>query len=90
MLKLNTVLVLSYDTGMMQGVTVDLPDDEDLLTMEEVAAMARMTIATLRHRLKCRTGPEGFRMGKKRVFRKGKVRAWIKAIEAAQSQQGAA
>lgn len=66
------------------------PDDEDLLTMEEVADIARMTVQTLRYRLKRGTGPEGFRFGKKRVFRRGKVRAWIKAIEEAESQQGAA
>ena len=65
-------------------------DDEDLLTMEEVADIARMSIPTLRYRLKTKTGPEGFRLGKKRVFRRGKVRAWLKAIEEAQSQQGAA
>jgi predicted DNA-binding transcriptional regulator AlpA len=65
-------------------------DDEDLLTMEEVADIARMTTQALRYRLKMRTGPEGFRLGKKRVFRRGKVRAWIKAIEEAQSHQGAA
>lgn len=65
-------------------------DDEDLLTMEEAAKMARMTKDTLRYRLHRGTGPESFRLGKKRVFRKGKVRAWIAAIEAAQNQQGAA
>lgn len=70
---------------------MDLPDDEDLLTMEEAAAMARMTVNTLRYRIYHeKNGPEGFRMGKKRVFRKGKVRAWIKAIETAQNAQGAA
>ena len=45
-------------------------DDEDLLTMEEVADIARMSIPTLRYRLKTKTGPEGFRLGKKRVFRR--------------------
>lgn len=75
-------------------MTPDIPsagdDDEALLTMEEVADIARMTIQALRYRLKMGTGPEGFRLGKKRVFRKGKVRAWIAAIEASQSEQGAA
>lgn len=65
---------------------MDRPDDEDLLTMEEAADMARITVNTLRYRLKMGTGPQGFRLGKKRVFRKGNVRAWLKAIEDAQVQ----
>ena len=70
---------------------MSLPDDEDLLTMEEAAELARMPVNTLRYRLYHeKNGPEGFRMGKRRFFRKGKVRAWIADIEAAQSQQGAA
>jgi predicted DNA-binding transcriptional regulator AlpA len=69
---------------------VDLPDDDDLLTMPEVAEIARMPVNTLRHLRKHGSGPEGFRMGKRVVFRRGKVRAWIAAIEAAQSHQGAA
>lgn len=69
---------------------VGASDDEDLLTMEEAADMARMTKDTLRYRLHRGTGPESFRLGKKRVFRKGKVRAWIKAIEDSQAEAGAA
>jgi predicted DNA-binding transcriptional regulator AlpA len=69
---------------------VELPDDEDLLLMPEVAELARMPVNTLRHMRKKGDGPEGFRLGKRVVFRRGKVRAWLKAIEEAQAQQGAA
>ena len=69
---------------------MDLPDDDDLLTMPEAAEMARLPVNSLRHMRKQGGGPEGFRMGKRVVFRKGKVRAWIKAVEEAQNRQGAA
>lgn len=65
-------------------------DDEDLLTFAEAAAMARMPVDSFRYTYYRGNGPEGFRLGKKRVFRKGKVRAWIAAIEADQSAPGAA
>ena len=63
------------------------PDDEDLLVMPEVADMARMTLDAFRYVYYQGNGPEGFRMGKRVVFRRGKVRAWIAAREAA-SQRG--
>ena len=69
---------------------MDLPDDDDLLLMPEVAEMVRLPVNSLRHMRKQGGGPEGFRMGKRVVFRKGKVRAWIKAVEASQSQQSVA
>jgi hypothetical protein len=61
------------------------PDDEDLLTWAEAAEMARMKVDALRYVYYQGRGPESFRMGKQRVFRRGKVRAWIAAIEAAQA-----
>lgn len=69
---------------------MDLPDDEDLLLMPEVAKLARMPVNTLRYMRKRGEGPEGFRLGKRVVFRRGKVRAWLKAIEDSQAEQGAA
>jgi predicted DNA-binding transcriptional regulator AlpA len=59
------------------------PDDEDLLIIPEVADMARMTVDTFRYVYYQGNGPEGFRLGKRVVFRRGKVRAWIAAREAA-------
>jgi hypothetical protein len=64
---------------------VALMTDEDILTMPEAAAMARMTLDGFRYVLyHGNGGPKGFRLGKKRVFRKGEVRRWMKAAEASQ------
>ena len=69
---------------------VDRPDDEDLLTFEQAAEMALMTPEGFRY-LVYHSGenvqpqpPEGFRLGKKRVFRRREIREWIKAVEASQ------
>ena len=68
--------------------------DDDVLTLPEAAAMARMPVNTFRYVLyHGQDHPAGFRMGKKRVFRKGEIREWMKALEAAQhpgAQAGAA
>ena len=66
------------------------PEDEDLLTFAEVAEIVRMTEDSFRYVYYQGKGPEGFRLGKRRVFRRGKVREWIKRIEASQAQAGAA
>jgi hypothetical protein len=59
-----------------------LMTDDDILTMPEAAAMARMTLEGFRYLLyHGGGGPNGFRLGKKRVFRKGEVRRWMKATE---------
>jgi hypothetical protein len=57
--------------------------DEDLLILPEVAEIARMTVDTFRYVYYQGNGPEGFRLRKRLVFRRGKVRAWIAAREAA-------
>ena len=63
--------------------------DEDLLTLDEAAAMARMPVETFRYvRNHNRRGPQGFRMGKRVMFTKGVVRQWLKELQA--SQQGSA
>lgn len=63
--------------------------DEDILTVPEAAAMARMSPDTFRYVLyHSNTGPTGFRLGKKRVFRKGEIRQWLAGVEA--SHRGAA
>ena len=66
------------------------PDDEDLLTIPEAAAMARMKVNAFKYKRNRGEGPDGFHLGKRVVFRKGKVRQWIAEIEAAQAGQGAA
>ena len=65
--------------------------DDDLLTLDEAAAMSRMPVETFRYtRNHKHGGPDGFRRGKHVMFRKGKVREWLMALEAAQGAQGAA
>lgn len=57
--------------------------DEDVLTLDETAAMVRIPLETFRHRRSLHGGgPKGFRMGKRVMFRKGRVRDWLKTIEA--------
>ena len=57
--------------------------DEDLLTLDEAAAMARIPVETFRHRRGLRGGgPKGFRMGKRVMFTKGHVRAWLNEMQA--------
>jgi hypothetical protein len=64
--------------------------DDDLLTLDEAAAMARMPVDTFRYtRNHKRNGPDGFRMGKHVMFRKGKVREWLMALEAAHARGAA-
>ena len=53
------------------------PSPDDLLLLPEVAEITRQSVDTLRwlrHRGK---GPQGFRMGRRVVFRRGVVMAWI-------------
>lgn len=64
------------------------PDDEDVITWEEAAEMARMSADSLRYIVYRHKGPKGFRLGKQRVFRKGEIRQWIRDVEA--SQRGSA
>jgi hypothetical protein len=59
------------------------PDDEDLLTSGEVADMTRTSEAVVSQFVN-QGDLECFWLGKRRVFRKGKVRRWIAAIEASQ------
>lgn len=70
---------------------MERPDDEDVLTWEEAAEMARMKPDSLRYIVYHGKGgnrPKGFRLGKQRVFRRSEIRKWIADVEA--SQRGAA
>lgn len=59
-------------------------DDEDLLNIDDIAGMIRVSSATGALSALRRTGgPEGFEIVGHRVFPKGEVRAWIAAIKAA-------
>ena len=60
-------------------------DDEDLLSMGDIARMIRIgTTTAALNALKRTGGPEGFVIATQRVFRKRQVRAWIAALEAEQ------
>ena len=62
-------------------------DDENLLNLEGVAErIAVNSTTTALNALKRTAGPKGFMIGTNRVFRKGEIRAWIAAIEAAQRE----
>ena len=49
----------------------------DLLTTDEVAQMLRTTPGTMRWYASVGRGPEGFRLGRRRVYRRADVEAYI-------------
>lgn len=53
------------------------PSPDDLLLIEEVATITRRTVDTLRWLRHKGEGPEGFRMGRRLVFRRHAVTEWI-------------
>lgn len=59
--------------------------DDELLLMAEVAEMARQPLDTLRYRRQQGLAPHGFRLGKKVVYRRSDVLAWIQAAATADS-----
>lgn len=52
-----------------------------LLTYSEVAELLRVPVSTVRLWRHRGTGPEGFRAGRRVLFREDAVRAWIEARE---------
>ncbi|MGI8701681.1 MAG: helix-turn-helix transcriptional regulator [Nocardioidaceae bacterium] len=52
------------------------PNDE-LLTMQEVAAVVRVPLATLRYWRHLGTGPRGFRVGRSVRYGRTDVHAWL-------------
>jgi predicted DNA-binding transcriptional regulator AlpA len=52
-------------------------DFNELLTLEEVAELTRLPIATLRYYRQRRIGPPMFRLGRRLVAHKAEVVAWI-------------
>jgi excisionase family DNA binding protein len=57
-------------------------DDEDLLTMPEVAELIRLPLDTVRFMRHKGTAPVGFRVGRRVLFRRGAVKKWIREQEA--------
>jgi predicted DNA-binding transcriptional regulator AlpA len=60
--------------------------DEDLLLLSEVSALTRMPEATIRHHRHRGTGPAGFLLGRRLVFRRGAVKRWIAEREEADAR----
>lgn len=53
------------------------PHPDDLLFLEEVSALTRLTVSTLRHYRHRGTGPLNFRLGRRVVARRSDVENWI-------------
>ena len=49
----------------------------DLLTIAEAAALLRAPVATLRYWRHLGTGPASFRLGRRVLYRRGDLLAWI-------------
>ena len=59
----------------MPGETT--PAQADLLTITEAAELLRAPVATLRYWRHLGTGPRSFRLGRRVVYRRDDVLAWI-------------
>lgn len=57
--------------------------DEDVLNMTQAAEMVNRGIETLRYWRKFGGGPPSFKVGRRVMYRRGAVRAWLAEQEAA-------
>lgn len=55
---------------------------DDLLTTVEVAALCRVPATTLRYWRHLGDGPPGFKLGKRVLYRREAVEAWLRDREA--------
>ena len=53
--------------------------ESELLTITEAAELLRTPVATLRYWRHCKTGPHSFRLGRRVLYRREDLRAWIDA-----------
>jgi excisionase family DNA binding protein len=58
--------------------------EDHLLTMAEVAARVRAPLDTVRYWRAQGTGPQGFKVGRRVLFRESDVAAWLDAQMTAQ------
>ena len=56
----------------------------ELLTLTETAAVLRIPVATLRYWRHLGVGPDGFRLGRRVVYRREDVDRWLAAQQQAQ------
>jgi excisionase family DNA binding protein len=54
-------------------------DQLDLLTISEAAEMLRAPVATLRYWRHLGTGPHSFRLGRRVLYRRDDLDAWVEA-----------
>ena len=59
----------------------DQPTDHqpDLLTITEAAELLRTPVATLRYWRHCKIGPRSFRLGRRILYRRDELLAWVDA-----------
>jgi predicted DNA-binding transcriptional regulator AlpA len=57
----------------------------ELLTLAEVAAVLRTPVATLRYWRHLGVGPDGFRLGRRVVYRREDIDRWLAEQQQAQS-----
>jgi predicted DNA-binding transcriptional regulator AlpA len=53
--------------------------EPELLTLTEAAELLRTPVATLRYWRHCNTGPRSFRLGRRVLYRRADLLAWIDA-----------
>lgn len=58
--------------------------DDDLLLLEEVAELCRQPVSTIRWLRHRGQGPPAFKVGRRLVFRRAEVEAWLRRHEQAQ------
>ena len=63
---------------------------DDLLTVDEIADELRVPAATFRSWRALGRGPKSFKIGRRVVYRRSDVEAWIAAEEARTSRGGVA
>ena len=58
--------------------------ESDLLLLPEVAQITRQSVSTLRWLRHKGEGPPGFKVGRRLLFRRGEVEAWLRQHEQAE------
>jgi predicted DNA-binding transcriptional regulator AlpA len=59
----------------------------ELLTLQEAAAVLRTPVATLRYWRHLGVGPDGFRLGRRVVYRREDVDRWVAERQQAQGSR---
>jgi len=62
-----------------------LHGDADLLTITEAAELLRAPVATLRYWRHLGTGPAGFRLGRRVLYRRDDLERWVSDRQHAQA-----